>query len=192
MKEDILKRLKQSAVKEIPLPEYGENWIHYEDKAQQFASMMEVVGGQAQCVRAEELAEKIKEQELIKESRKVISLVPGSAVLDEILSRPHDYEDVDLAIAEAQWGVAENGAVWVDCQSLPFRSILFLSQHLILVLKKNALVHHMAEAYDKLKFEKQGFGLFISGPSKTADIEQALVIGAHGPRSLIVFLVEED
>jgi L-lactate dehydrogenase complex protein LldG len=36
-----------------------------------------------------------------------------------------------------------------------------------------------------------GFATFIAGPSKTADIEQSLVLGAHGPRSLIVFLIDE-
>ena len=41
----------------------------------------------------------------------------------------------------------------------------------------------------RLRFEEPGFGLFISGPSKTADIELALVIGAHGARSTMVFLV---
>jgi L-lactate dehydrogenase complex protein LldG len=47
----------------------------------------------------------------------------------------------------------------------------------------------MHQAYDALTFGRAEFGTFIAGPSKTADIEQSLVIGAHGPRSLTVFCI---
>jgi len=49
-------------------------------------------------------------------------------------------------------------------------------------------MHH---AYDRIGDADYGFGLFLAGPSKTADIEQSLVLGAHGSRSMTVFLVEE-
>jgi L-lactate dehydrogenase complex protein LldG len=48
----------------------------------------------------------------------------------------------------------------------------------------------MHDAYKKVHIDKEGFGLFVCGPSKTADIEQSLVIGAHGPRSLVVLAIE--
>lgn len=68
------------------------------------------------------------------------------------------------------------------------RILPFVCQHLAIVLDSKDLVGNMHEAYGKIKPGSIGFGVFIAGPSKTADIEQSLVIGAHGPRSLTIFL----
>ena len=68
------------------------------------------------------------------------------------------------------------------------RAIYFIAQHLVLVVPREALLDHLHQAYERLSFAGAGYGLFISGPSKTADIEQSLVIGAHGARSLTVLL----
>ena len=48
----------------------------------------------------------------------------------------------------------------------------------------------MHQAYDSIDVAKEGFGAFIAGPSKTADIEQSLVIGAHGARSATIYVIE--
>ena len=61
-----------------------------------------------------------------------------------------------------------------------------ITKHLVLVIEEKSLVPYMHQAYEKI--ENFNFGVFISGPSKTADIEQSLVIGAHGALSLTVFL----
>jgi L-lactate dehydrogenase complex protein LldG len=67
--------------------------------------------------------------------------------------------------------------------------VFVVAQHLALVVPAAELVQDLHEAYRRIRFDGPGFGLFIAGPSKTADIEQALVIGAHGARSATVFLV---
>ena len=106
------------------------------------------------------------------------------------MKQPHELEGVDLAVIAGEFGVAENGAVWVPGKNLgPQRAIFVITEHLVLVVSAAQLVHTMQHAYDRIQFERPGFGLFISGPSKTADIEQSLVIGAHGPRSCTLFLV---
>jgi L-lactate dehydrogenase complex protein LldG len=105
---------------------------------------------------------------------------------------PHQLESVDFAILPGRFAVAENGAVWVTDEGVKQRVIFFIVQHLALVVPASEIVHNMHQAYERLAFARPGFGAFISGPSKTADIEQSLVIGAHGPRSLTVFCVGAD
>ncbi len=96
-------------------------------------------------------------------------------------------EQVDLAVIQGEIGVAENGTVWVPESNMLNRALPFITQHLVMVLDKNNIVANMQQAYDRLE-SVGSYGVFIAGPSKTADIEQSLVIGAHGARSMMVVL----
>jgi len=99
----------------------------------------------------------------------------------------HTLYNIDYAVIEAHFAVAENGAVWVTEKVISERVLPFICQHLAVVVSVGDIVADMHRAYDKIGAGNYGFGTFIAGPSKTADIEQSLVIGAHGPRSLTVF-----
>jgi L-lactate dehydrogenase complex protein LldG len=126
-------------------------------------------------------------------SSQVASLVPevhpGHVSLQNV-EDAHALAEVDVAIVRGAFCVAENGAVWVEGEAFgPRRALLFLCQHLVLVVDSGLVVHTLHEAYARLSFVGPSFGCFVAGPSKTADIEQALVIGAHGPRSATVCLV---
>jgi L-lactate dehydrogenase complex protein LldG len=101
----------------------------------------------------------------------------------------HSFSKLDLAILKGQFAVAENGAIWLDDADLRLRAIPFITEHLVILVSRDSLVANMHQAYDRLGDQHSGFGLFIAGPSKTADIEQSLVIGAHGAKSLMVVLV---
>lgn len=103
---------------------------------------------------------------------------------------PHSLEDVELTIIKAHFGVAENSALWVTDDVLGQRVAPFITQYLAIIVSKKDIVATMHQAYDKIGNQEYGFGTFIAGPSKTADIEQSLVLGAHGARGLIVFLME--
>ncbi len=98
-------------------------------------------------------------------------------------------EGIDLAVLYGEIAVAENAAIWLPEAQMPHRAVPFITQYLVLVVKKESFVRNMHEAYQLIPKQNQTYGVFISGPSKTADIEQSLVIGAHGARGLTVFVV---
>ena len=102
---------------------------------------------------------------------------------------PHALADVDLAIFRARFGVAENGAVWLTEADLGRRVAPFICQRLATLLYKSDILATMGEAYERIGAADYSFGTFIAGPSKTADIEQSLVLGAHGARGMTVFLI---
>jgi L-lactate dehydrogenase complex protein LldG len=193
-RDEILNRIRRRPSPDVPLPELDRaDWITYADPMAQFADTLSGVGGR--CVFAESIEAVRGELEQIAPftaAKKVYSAIPEipSRNVDPLgVADPHQLEDVDFALLPAAFAVAENAAVWVSNAGLPHRVIHFIAQHVALVVPKNEIVHNMHEAYERLKFDRPGFGCFISGPSKTADIEQSLVIGAHGARSLTVFFV---
>jgi L-lactate dehydrogenase complex protein LldG len=111
----------------------------------------------------------------------------GKRVLE--LSDPvKDPDGADLVVIRGQMGVAENGAVWIDEKDMQVRSLPFATAHLVLVLDRSKILPDLHEAYRQVDLQGSGFGVFIAGPSKTADIEQSLVIGAHGPIAHTILL----
>lgn len=103
---------------------------------------------------------------------------------------PHSLQDVELTVVKAHFGVAENSALWVTDDILGQRIAPFIAQYLAIIVHKKDIVRTMQQAYERIGNQEYGFGTFIAGPSKTADIEQSLVLGAHGARGLIVFLLD--
>lgn len=191
-RDQILAAVRRRKLEPAAAPDLAQAWITYKNRRKQFAEVLQFVGGQCVFVeRRDQIGAVVAQHPAFAAAKKFVSHVPEVAAnLDlNTVADPHELEDVDFAILPGEFGVAENGAVWTTERGLKHRAIYFIVQHLVLVIDANQLVHNMYEAYQRLSIGGPGFGAFISGPSKTADIEQSLVIGAHGPRSLTVVAV---
>lgn len=157
-----------------------------------YVDVFNKVGGTAYLVNNLDEVRAILMQKIDFGKRVVTSLPDFKEIAEMILpgQDPHSFEDVELAIIQSHLSVAENGAVWLTDDLMVSRIIPYICQHLAVVLHDNEIVHTMHDAYDIIGEKDYGFGCFIGGPSKTADIEQALVLGAHGPLSMMVFILK--
>ncbi len=160
------------------------SWLTFDDPAARFAEVLESVGGRAVAVAPAALTTGV--EQLVRDvgaDRVWFDVAQGG------IEPPAVVAELQLYVARGGIAVAENAAVWVVPQTIRHREALLLAEHVALAVERRTIVHNMHEAYASIDAATAGFGFFISGPSKTADIEQALVIGAHGPRSLTVFVV---
>lgn len=193
-RREILDKLKRQVLNPVPLPEVAEgSWVRYADPLQQFSDMVAFVGGTCSRVRqVSEIASKLESFQEWQTAQRIFSKVPGVAGNVDLtaVDDPHDLENLDFVIYPGEFAVAENGAIWLTDRELRHRVVFFITQFLVLVVRSDQIVQTMHEAYLRAQVPQPGFGLFLSGPSKTADIEQSLVIGAHGCRELQVYLID--
>ena len=192
-RDAILAALRKNAPATVALPGFPEG-MRYPDPPAQFLESVRAVGGASLRVAgAGDLDAALASLPVWAGARSAVSLVPGagrSTVDLAAISDPHELEGLEVAAIRGSLGVAENGAVWVSGRDLgPHRAVFVIVEHLVLVVNAADVVSNMQEAYARIDLERPGYGLFIAGPSKTADIEQALVIGAHGARSCTVIVV---
>ena len=163
--------------------------IQYPDLLDQFIKMVHAAGGQAFYKNGNQ--ELQKDLASVKaEGKFIINLLEENPAQDWAALNALELETLDTCYLRADLAVAENGAMWISETHMANRLIPFICQHLVIVLNPVVIVNNMHEAYQQLNVSAEGFGVFIAGPSKTADIEQNLVIGAHGARSLRVYIIE--
>ena len=193
-RDEILAALRAAcaaAPVEAPLPDAnGLGAVRYPDVRDRFAKSVVEVGGRCLFVDGALEPALMSIPEYVS-ARKVVSLLPRVAKANVDLASvadPHQLQDVDFCVLPAALGVAENGACWIVDHGGANRAAAFLTQHLAVVVRSDALVHDLHEAYQRVSIPSPGFSMWLSGPSKTADIEQALVIGAHGARSCTVLV----
>lgn len=194
-RERILSAVSRSQPAPLPMPLVPSFGPGAPDLVEVFTSMAVAVGGRAFRVKGYRQVQEILGKEF-GPGRRIVSAVPELAGFADTAplaeAERHQLADVDLAIVGAHFGVAENGAVWVTEERLGLRALPFICQHLAVLLPKDRVLPLMHDAYARIGAAGYGYGVFIAGPSKTADIEQSLVLGAHGPRTMTVFLLDEN
>lgn len=190
-KAEILKAVKANKPAEVPIPNLDIQAGNGQDLLSLYQDRLEKGGGEVLTAK-----DKTEALQMVKERMGDYQYVAG--IFEEIntmhlaqITDPHDLELMDLAVFEGQLGVAENGAIWVNEDDLIHRVAPFITQHLVLLIREDRLLPDMHHAYKTLREHDYGHGVFIAGPSKTADIEQSLVIGAHGPKSLLVIVLRK-
>ena len=192
-KEDILKKYRANIREQFDMPDLSDiRAITYPDPLLQFMNMTKSVGGNAiEVEEGRDVNELIRE--LYSDAREIASNLPEITIAtrnpDEV-GRARDLNGTDVGIIRGSFGVAENACVWIP-QQMKEKAVCFISEHLVILLKKSEIVNNMHEAYRRIQFNDYGYGTFISGPSKTADIAQVLVMGAQAARSATVLLLPE-
>jgi L-lactate dehydrogenase complex protein LldG len=193
-REKILAAVKSSQPAWQELPQQMNIMQQHVDKAATFKTVLQSIGGTVYEVNdLTAAAEKIKA--LFANEKRMVTVHDAFTNITESYNGNFDahlLEDVDVAIIDTHFAVAENGSVWVTEDLVKERVLPFICQHLVAVVNADAIVNSMHDAYDKIALSDYGFGVFIAGPSKTADIEQSLVLGAHGPKSMTILLLPGD
>ena len=194
-KDDILKRYRANVREKYDMPDLSDiKATTYPNPLVQFVKMTEMVGGQVLEVDpGRDINVLIKE--LFPDAKEIASNLPEITIATrnpDTVGRARDLNGTDVGIIRGKFGVAENACIWIP-QTMKEKAVCFISENLIILLPKSQIVNNMHEAYKRIEFDNEydGYGTFISGPSKTADIAQVLVMGAQAARSATVLLLPE-
>ena len=190
-KEDILKKYRANVKQKFDMPRLDDiKAVSYPDPLAQFVTMSKTVGGQVvEIAEGQDINAKIRE--LFPEAKEIASNLPEVTIATrnpDTVEQASDLNGTDVGVIQGVFGVAENGCIWIP-QTMKEKAVCFISENLVILLKRTEIVNNMHEAYRRIEFNDYGYGSFISGPSKTADIAQVLVMGAQAARSVTVFLI---
>ena len=188
-KEDILRKCRTQL--DYPMPDLDDiAAVEYPDPLTQFVAMSVAVGGKVvELQPGEDINHLLRS--LFPEAVNIASNLPEISLANrnpDTVGSAAELDGTDLGVVRGEIGVAENGCIWVP-QTMKERAVCFISENLVILLPKDAIVNNMHEAMKRIRVGDYGYGCFISGPSKTADIAQVLVMGAQAARSLTVVLL---
>jgi L-lactate dehydrogenase complex protein LldG len=185
-RERILAEIKAAVKVEASPLQYAVSGIEYSNKKEQFMQMLKNIGGSVTEINNENEVEDFISRWILS-GKRILSIQENEKINYPVA----ELYSIEVAILRGEVAVAENGAIWVPEKNMGNRVLPFACKELVLIIKAKNIVHNMHEAYDHIDLSTEGYGVFIAGPSKTADIEQSLVIGAHGPIDLLVIIIND-
>ena len=193
-KDEILQRLRSNTREQYAMPDLSQlTPITFDDPVAEFIRKTTTIAGAKLLeMKAGDTLDAVVYR-AYPDAKVIASNVPGvEAQLNPDTATIDELEKADIGVIEGKIGVAENACVWIP-QAMKERAVCFASEQLVIVLRRDAIVNNMHEAYARIAasqefFQEYKFGTFISGPSKTADIEGALVYGAQAARGVTVVL----
>lgn len=190
-KEILLEKLRHNTKVQYDMPNLQIEATIYENTYQAFLDACNTVGARViENVCYTDIDKIIGK--LYPDAKNITSHLPyvTSTANPDTANDAKDLNGTDVGVVEGEIGVAENGCIWVP-QTMKERAVMFISENLVIVLHKSNIVNNMHEAYSRIRMTDYGYGCFISGPSKTADIEQALVMGAQAACDVTVAIIED-
>ena len=189
-KEDLLAKIRANIHTTYDMPSFDDmKGVQYADPLKQFVEMSKTVGGKVvELEKGQDINEVIKN--CYPDAKVIASNLPEATIANrnpDTVAEANDLNGTDVGVVRGVFGVAENGCIWIP-QTMKQKAVCFISEYLVILLDRKQIVNNMHEAYQRVEFNSYGYGCFISGPSKTADIAQALVMGAQAARGVTVVL----
>lgn len=179
-KESILSNLRANVREVYEKPDLSFAKLAYSDPVETFITTATTTAGATVicCQEDDDINDLIRRA--YPYAKTIASNLPGINAdrNPDLAVKPQDLDGTDVSVVEGAVGCAENACVWIP-QTMQQRAACFICEYLVIILDRKNIVSNMHEAYGRIEMPELGFGCFISGPSKTADIEQSLVYGAQ-------------